>query len=80
MLNFFLMISRAKQIAIPSWKLLVLVSTRQTREFSTFRASSALRNSPSAWCIISANYADFLIFLAKSSLWGHFSDTRKCLD
>jgi hypothetical protein len=33
----------------------IRVPTRQIREFSTFSVSSALRNSPSAMCVIAAN-------------------------
>jgi hypothetical protein len=35
--------------------IIIRVPTRQIREFSNFSVSSALRNSPSAGCVIAAN-------------------------
>jgi hypothetical protein len=60
----------------------VLVTTRQTKVFSTSAVSSALRHSPSPRCIIAANdICRFLDILSKYNVsFDDTLDTGKCLD
>jgi hypothetical protein len=57
----------------------IRVPTRQIREFSTFSVSSALRNSPSARCVIAANeICRFLDIFGKNIV--SFEDTFSMLE
>jgi hypothetical protein len=55
------------------------VATRQIRAFYTFSVSSALRNSPSARCVIAANeICRFLDIFGKNTV--SFEDTFSILE
>jgi hypothetical protein len=52
----------------------IRVPTRQIREFSTFSVSNALKHSPSAMCVIAANYVcRYLDIFHKNNIY--FKDT-----
>jgi hypothetical protein len=57
----------------------IRVPARQVREFSTFSVSSALRNSPSARCVIATNeICKFLDIFGKNFV--SFEDTFSILE